>query len=204
MDWGQTISQSTTVVSYCEIPTNTETIQFKVLLLWEENQIDTEMLWAFSFYVSNPSPSFHTWICIFCLNCCNQTVGLGWVLRFKAVKEHQQAQILEGPAAKDLSELGNSWMAFQFEMEFYIYHPKIKGNLEETFTVVVTPALCPLSPAFCVGEWGSPFHMTTLLVADCGGENLVFQLQLPIPVLKSAFVLPAYSQGHQEHLEMFL
>lgn len=95
-------------------------------------------------------------------------------------------------------------MAFQFEMEFHIYHPKIRGNLEEAFTVVVTPALCPLSPLPAVWGSESPFHMTTLLVADCGGENFVFQLQLPVPVLKSAFVLPAYSQGNQEHLEMFL
>lgn len=42
--------------------------------------------------------------------------------------------------------------------------------------------------------------MTTLLIAHCGGANLVFQLQLPVPVLKSAFVLPAYSQGESKTL----
>lgn len=52
---------------------------------------------------------------IFCVNCWNQTVGvagLGWVLKFKAVKEHQQAQILEvtGTCSKGshLTVLGSS------------------------------------------------------------------------------------------------
>lgn len=59
-----------------------------------------------------------------------------------------------------------------------------------------------LSPLGAV--WGSEAALFSLLTADCGGENLVFQLQLPVPVLKSAFVLPAYSQGNRGHLEMFL
>lgn len=38
-------SPRSTTVSYFEILTNTETIQlFKVLLLWEEKQFDSEML----------------------------------------------------------------------------------------------------------------------------------------------------------------
>lgn len=44
--------------------------------------------------------------------------------------------------------------------------------------------------------------MTTLLISDCGGENLAFRLQPPVPVLKSAFVLPACSQWNQGHLEI--
>lgn len=43
--------------------------------------------------------------------------------------------------------------------------------------------------------------MTTLLTPDCEGENLAFQLHLPVPVWKSAFVLLAY-QWNQGRLEM--
>lgn len=42
--------------------------------------------------------------------------------------------------------------------------------------------------------------MTTLLIADCGGENLVFQLQLPVPVLKSAFVFTSIFSGESRTL----
>lgn len=49
-------------------------------------------------------------MCISYVNCWNQTVravGLSWVSKFKAVKEHQQAQALhvswlEGPAAEEV------------------------------------------------------------------------------------------------------
>lgn len=138
-----------------------------------------------------------------CVNCWNQTVGvagLGWVLKFKAVKEHQQAQVLDLQQRRSPYSAGEFLNGISNEVDFYICHPKIR---EGTSAVAVTP-VSPECPGCCVGEGGSPFHMTTLLIADCGGENLVFQLQLPVPVLKSAFVLPAYCQGNQGHLEMFL
>lgn len=204
MDWGQTISQEHNCCYLLWDP-NKYWNHFNYLKCCFSGKKSRLILKHCELFLSLfliQAHHFTPGYAFFGVNCWNQNVGvagLGWLLKFKAVKEHQQAQILEVTLqCWGTLEWHFSW---RWNFIFCIYITSKGGETKRNICCVCHP--CPVSPEHpgcCVGEWGSPFHMTTLLVADCGGENL----QLPVPVLKSAFVLPAYFQGNQGHLEMFL
>lgn len=71
--------------------------------------------------------------------------GLGWVLKFKAVKEHQQALHViwwEEPAAEEV--ILQCWGVFEshfsLRWNFVFVSPESdRGNLEQTFAVPLTP-----------------------------------------------------------------
>lgn len=108
-----------------------------------------------------------------------------------------------------LTVLGNAWIAFQFEMDFCICLPRIRQRKPRTNICCSSHPLhyflwvsvsCVLA-----GGVSSLFHMTTLLITRLWEwKTLASLLQLPVPVLKSAFVSPAYSQWNQGHVEMLI
>lgn len=146
MGWGQTISQEHNCCFLLGDPnkywnhsiiSSVPSLGRKTVWFW--NAVKCCEFW--NFCVSYPSPSFHTWMCIFLyVNCWSQTVGvagLDWVLKFKAVKEHQEAQVLE----VTLQYWGTPEWHFSLRWNFLFVTPE-SGEIQKKYLLFLSPLHC--------------------------------------------------------------